>query len=111
MGLQLEYSKMEKLTRAPFGTYADVQPNVIEGISLVHIDDLKPHEDYLKDRASKLESYVEDLPFMILPAIIVDSEYQVVIDGHHRLNLFRRYNMTIDILVNPPNSAHTVDKE
>lgn len=97
----------------PFGTYADVKPQVIEGVRLVHIDDLLPHEEVLQDRAGKLQDYMNDLPVKILPAIIVDSEYQVVIDGHHRLNLFRQMGMQIvpavsvnyaheDILVNPP---------
>jgi len=99
--------------KAPFGTYADVKPQVIEGVKLVHIDDLLPHEEVLKDRAHKLQDYMEDLPVKILPAIIVDSQYQVVLDGHHRLELFRRLGMKIvpavsvnydheDILVNPP---------
>ena len=35
-------------SKAPFGTYADVSPSVIEGVKLVHIDDLKPHEEVLK---------------------------------------------------------------
>lgn len=111
----LLHRKCEALSseKAPFGTYADVSPSVIEGVKLVHIDDLKPHEEVLKDRAHKLQDYMEDLPVKILPAIIVDSQYQVVIDGHHRLELFRSLGMKIvpvvsvnydheDILVNPP---------
>lgn len=96
-----------------FGTYADVHPSVVEGVRLVHIDDLYGHERVLHDRAGKLQDYIRDLPVKILPAIIIDSQYQVVIDGHHRLELFRAAGMTIvpavsvnyhhpDILVNPP---------
>jgi histidinol-phosphate/aromatic aminotransferase/cobyric acid decarboxylase-like protein len=105
------YSKSN--VRAPFGTYADVHPSVVEGVRLVHIDDLQPHEQVLQDRADALERYVKALPVKILPAIIVDAQYQVVLDGHHRLNLFRKAGMHIvpvvsvnydheDILVNPP---------
>merc|ERR1711874_425650 len=64
-----------------------------------------------------------DLPVVILPAIIIDSQFQVVIDGHHRLELFRQAGMQIvpavsvnydheDIWVNPPEKAHSgVSKE
>ncbi|CAE8705028.1 unnamed protein product [Polarella glacialis] len=114
------YSKSN--VRAPFGTCADVDPSVVEGVRLVHIDDLKPHEEVLEDRSNKLQDYVRDLPVKILPAIIVDSQYQVVIDGHHRLSLFRAAGMTIvpvvsvnydheDILVNPPGVMSDVQKE
>jgi len=120
--LQNEQANKRNWQTGPFGTYADVHPSVIEGVSLLHIDDLKPHEDVLTDRASKLEEYVQDLPLVILPAIIVDSQYQVVIDGHHRLELFRKSGMRIvpvvvvnyahtDILVNPPDVVNGVDKE
>jgi len=106
-----------------FGTYADVQPSVVDGIKLVHIDDLLPHEEVLQDRAGKLQEYVKELPRKILPAIIVDSQFQVVIDGHHRLELFRQAGMQIvpvvslnyeheDILVNPPGpGSQGVSKE
>jgi len=109
----LQQAAARHSTTISFGTYADVHPSVVEGVRLVHIDDLLPHEQVLTDRASKLQDYVRDLPKKILPAIIVDSRYQVVIDGHHRLELFRSAGMTIvpavsvnyeheDILVNPP---------
>lgn len=107
---------------ATFGTYADVCPGVVQGIRLVHIDDLKPHEEVLVDRAQKLQEYVRELPVKILPAILVDSMYEVVIDGHHRLELFRAAGMTIvpavslnyeheDILVNPPGVGGDLTKE
>jgi len=99
--------------RAPLGTYADVHPSVVEGVELVHIDDLYRHEKVLTDREGKLNDYVKDLPLLTLPAIIVDARHKVVIDGHHRLELFRQGGMTIvpavfvnyehdDIVVNPP---------
>jgi len=114
--------KMAAPLRTTFGTYADVHPSVVEGVRLVHIDDLKPHEKVLEDRAGKLEEYVGDLEKVILPAIIVDSQFQVVIDGHHRLALFRKAGMQIvpvvsvnyehqDILVNPPGAQKELQKE
>jgi len=119
--LQRECHSMSKV-QAPFGTSADVNPSVVEGVRLVHIDDLKPHEEVLTDRAGKLQEYVRDLPVKILPAIIVDSQYQVVIDGHHRLEMFREAGMTIvpvvsvnyeheDILVNPVGIRPEMSKE
>jgi len=106
-----------------FGTYADVHPSVVESVRLVHIDDLLPHEEVLTDRAGKLADYVQELHMKILPAILIDSEYKVVIDGHHRLALFRHLGMNIvpvvslnynheDILVNPPwKESREVTKE
>eukprot|EP00438_Fugacium_kawagutii_P031049 Skav231918 [mRNA] locus=scaffold3547:17712:21490:+ [translate_table: standard] len=93
-------SNSTALAQTTFGTSADVNPDVIAGVRLVHIDDLHPHEEVLTNRADKLKEYVRDLP-------------DVVIDGHHRLELFKAAGLTIvpavsvnyehpDILVNPP---------
>lgn len=41
-----------------FGTSADVNPDVVEGVRLVHIDDLKPHEEVLTVRAKKLQEQI-----------------------------------------------------
>jgi hypothetical protein len=99
--------------RVSFGTYADINPSVIDRVDLVHIDDIKAHEFVISDRASKLQSYISDLPVKTLPAIILDSKFNVLIDGHHRLELFRALGLTVvpavfirydheDVLVNPP---------
>lgn len=105
-----------------FGTLADVHPNVVHGVRLVHIDELRPHEHVLEDREANLKSYTDNLESVILPSIIVDSRHLVVIDGHHRLSLFRNSGMKIvpvvcvnyeheDILVNPPGEGKDVLKE
>merc|ERR1712129_374269 len=120
--LQQEQQVTDVNQQAMFGTYADVQPSVIEGVKLVHIDDLKPHENVIHEREGKLKAYIAEMPLVTLPAIIVDSQYQVVIDGHHRLELFRQAGMKIvpavfvnyeheDILVNPPDAPNQVAKE
>lgn len=107
---------------AVFGSYADVHPSVVEGVYLVHIDDLKPHEHVDQERSHKLEEYMKEMAVKVLPSIIVCSKTQVVIDGHHRLVSFRRAGMNIvpavfvkysheDILVNPPNSELKTTKE
>jgi len=73
-------------------------------------------------REGKLEEYTRDLPLLTLPAIIVDAKHQVVVDGHHRLELFRRAGMNIipavfvnyeheDILVTPPKVDSSLTKE
>eukprot|EP00747_Dinoflagellata_sp_TGD_P068731 gnl/TRDRNA2_/TRDRNA2_155841_c1_seq1.p1 gnl/TRDRNA2_/TRDRNA2_155841_c1~~gnl/TRDRNA2_/TRDRNA2_155841_c1_seq1.p1 ORF type:complete len:227 (-),score=48.62 gnl/TRDRNA2_/TRDRNA2_155841_c1_seq1:111-704(-) len=106
----------------PFGTYADVQHSIVESVKLVHIDELKPHEQHLPLRAGQLQRYIEELPIAVLPAIIVDSQHQVVIDGHHRLEVFRKCGMSVvpaiflhyeheDILVNFPGVKEEVTKE
>lgn len=103
--------------RGPFGTYADVHPSVIVGVELVHIDDVLPHELTSEERTEKLKGYLSDLPNKTLPAILLDAHKRVVIDGHHRLRLFREAGLTIvpavlinygheDILVNPPGVGH-----
>lgn len=120
--LQQEQNYSDANQSATFGTYADVQPSVIDGVKLVHIDDLKPHENVLHEREGKLQAYIADMPLVTLPAIIVDSQYNVVIDGHHRLELFRQAGMKIvpavfvnyeheDILVNPPDAPEQVSKD
>lgn len=107
---------------APFGTYADVSPNCIEGVFLVNVDDLRPHEATIEQRRDGLSSYVDSLPVKTLPALIIDSKHQVVIDGHHRLSLFKQSGMSIvpavfvnyyceDIFVNPPASTSPTTKD
>eukprot|EP00435_Cladocopium_sp_Y103_P042440 s69_g11.t1 len=97
-------SNSTAFSQTTFGTSADVNPDVISGVRLVHIDDLHPHEEVLTDRADKLKNY------------------DVVIDGHHRLELFKAAGLTIvpavsvhyehpDILVNPPGLRPEVCKE
>jgi len=120
--LQQDLDYTDTNRRAVFGTYADVHPSVIEGVKLVHIDDLKRHEHVMPEREGKLGAYIADMPLVTLPAIIVDSQYQVVIDGHHRLEVFRQAGMKIvpavfvnyeheDILVNPPDAPNQVAKD
>eukprot|EP00746_Dinoflagellata_sp_MGD_P123868 gnl/MRDRNA2_/MRDRNA2_58472_c0_seq2.p1 gnl/MRDRNA2_/MRDRNA2_58472_c0~~gnl/MRDRNA2_/MRDRNA2_58472_c0_seq2.p1 ORF type:complete len:507 (-),score=91.39 gnl/MRDRNA2_/MRDRNA2_58472_c0_seq2:250-1596(-) len=105
-----------------FGTYADIDPAVVDRVDVVHIDDIKPHEFVLSDRADKLQSYIMDLPVKALPAIILDSKFNVLIDGHHRLELFRALGLIVvpavfirydheDILVNPPGVSDSITKE
>lgn len=105
-----------------FGSLVDVHPSVVEGVKLIHIDDLKAHEQTSADLSEGLVKYAKNLPQIVLPAIIVESKYNIVIDGHHRLSLFRSAGMSIvpvvvvnyaheDILVNPPNSPVQTSKE
>lgn len=108
--------------RVSFGTYADIHPSVIDRVDLVHIDDIKPHELVINERAEKLQSYIADLPVKTLPSIILDSKFNVLIDGHHRLELFRALGLTVvpavfitydheDVLVNPPGVGPGTTKE
>jgi len=119
---QAYHNKDSTNSQKTFGTYADVHPGVVEGVNLVHLDDLRPHENILQDREGKLQSYINDLPSVTLPAIIIDSKHKIVLDGHHRLELFRQAGMSIvpavfvnydheDILVAPPELTSQVSKE
>ena len=56
--LRRESNSQATFSQTTFGTSADVNPEVIAGVRLVHIDDLHPHEDVLTDRADKLKEYV-----------------------------------------------------
>merc|ERR1712054_748310 len=87
-----------------------------------HIDDVKPHEQVLAEREAKLQAYVSDMSLKTLPSIILCSKHQVVIDGHHRLELFRQVGMSIvpavfvnyeheDVLVNAPGAESPISKE
>jgi len=105
-----------------FGTFADVHPSVVDTVALVHVDDLRPHEEVTEARAVAFQHYLSTLSLKILPAIIVCSQTQVVIDGHHRLHIFKQAGMSIvpavfvcldheDVLVSPPNRQTTITKD
>lgn len=59
--------------------------NVVLRYELVASDKLLPHEHVVKDRLETLVEYMHTLkPYAILPAILVCSQTNVIIDGHHR---------------------------
>tara|TARA_Y100001980_G_C14553810_1_gene339557 strand:+ start:776 stop:1225 length:450 start_codon:yes stop_codon:yes gene_type:complete len=58
------------------------------------IDEIFPHEKILKDRANGLMSYIESLrPWIIIPSILICSETNVIIDGHHRYYVLKKMNI------------------
>ena len=62
--------------------------------ALVEPDQLLPHEHVVKDRLEKLVEYMYTLkPYAILPAILVCSKTNVIIDGHHRYYALQNINI------------------
>ena len=62
---------------APFGTYADVSPNCIEGVFLVNMDDLRPYDLTFEPRRDSSMAYLDSLLGKTLPALIINSKHQV----------------------------------
>jgi hypothetical protein len=65
-------------------------------IKKVKINELKIHEEYNIDNLHFLYNYYMNLPehLKIIPTILVDIHTNVIIDGHHRFQLFKKLNHT-----------------
>jgi histidinol-phosphate/aromatic aminotransferase/cobyric acid decarboxylase-like protein len=70
-----------------------IDTNIIYG--MVYIDDkyLLPHEEYLSDRKNNLQKYLENNDYFILPSIIACSKTLMIIDGHHRFEIYKMKNI------------------
>lgn len=95
--------------------HLNINENIIQEFKYVSIDDIKIHEKYIKQRHDNLLNYVDNLDKKInVPAIVICHKTYTVIDGHHRLSIFRHFEKkTIpcilidydneDIIVHPDN--------
>lgn len=75
---------------------------------MIKVCDLKSHELIDKSASDKLYSYLDALEYKIIPSIIIDSSTNIIIDGHHRVDVIKRFNIqTINVLaidyMNPNN--------
>lgn len=52
-------------------------------VALLRVDQLRPHEETLQDRIEAVRSEIEETRVVDYP-ILVDSQYHVILDGHHR---------------------------
>jgi histidinol-phosphate/aromatic aminotransferase/cobyric acid decarboxylase-like protein len=87
----------------------------------IDIHSILCHEKVIKERSTALEEYINTLENLkIIPSIIVDYNTNVLIDGHHRLSVFKKLNLNKvpvlyinyshqNIIVNPNNSLTTND--
>jgi histidinol-phosphate/aromatic aminotransferase/cobyric acid decarboxylase-like protein len=87
----------------------------------ININKILCHENVIETRSEALEKYLESLEdTKIIPAIIIDYNTNILIDGHHRLSIFKKlkienipalfinYNNE-NIIVNPNNSLNIND--
>ena len=87
----------------------------------IDIQTILPHEEIITERFNKLLQYINSLEnTKIIPAIIVDYKTNILIDGHHRLEVFKVLNINkipviyIDylhpnIIINPNNKISRDD--
>lgn len=52
-------------------------------VELLRIDRLRPHEEILDNRIEAVRSEIEETGVVDYP-ILVDNQYHVILDGHHR---------------------------
>ena len=65
-----------------------IAPSCPEGrVTWLSTDSLLPHEEVDSSRAAELLEYYRDA--VSIPAIVVEKENRIVIDGHHRLHALR----------------------
>ncbi len=75
-------------------THIKLNTNIISRFEWSEPDVLKPHEKYIEERHSKLYDYISNIENVkTISAIIVDAKTNVIIDGHHRLSVFKKMGL------------------
>lgn len=96
MGVDITRFKIESVNSEPEYNklYKDlnVDKEQIE-ISLVPIGQLKPIEDFIKERADQLFDTISKNEYWIKP-IVIESEHHLILDGHHRFDVAKRMGLT-----------------
>ena len=69
--------------------------NTVIHNKVVSLDSLKFHEEFSKEKFTKLYNYYKTLGenVRIIPTIIIDVHTNVIIDGHHRYQLFKKMGL------------------
>jgi len=68
-----------------------LKESVVFSNSFLDVNDIFPHEEVIIDRMEKLVNYLASLkPYIIIPSILVCSETNMIIDGHHRYYALRK---------------------
>jgi hypothetical protein len=96
-----------------------IDKSIIYGIVNINTSYLLEHEKIISERKKNLQTYLENNDYFILPSIIVCSKTLVIIDGHHRFEIYKEKNITEIpvLLINYENkyiithSENPIDKE
>lgn len=70
--------------------FIEFNTNIVSSLDLVKINNLKCHEQVVKERLNSFKSYLLSLENDILiSSIIVCNKTQTIIDGHHRFHALK----------------------
>ena len=64
--------------------------NIIVDFRTIDINLIKIHENFLNERHNKLLEYIDSGDGITIPAIILCHKTLTLIDGHHRLSIFKK---------------------
>ena len=93
--------------------HINIDSDIISEFNYIDTELLLPHENYITERHNKLFDYINSITGDItLPAIIICSQNYTIIDGHHRLSIFKKYNIKKIpcLLINYKNNKIIVNK-
>lgn len=105
-------SKINKQKYLPI--HININSNVIKSFEDIEINKIKPHEQFIEERHSKLLEYLNSIDNVkVIPSIIICSKTYTVIDGHHRLSILKKlnYKNVPCILVNYDSDSILVNSE
>lgn len=63
-------------------------------ISLIPIENLKPIEDFIKERANQLFETISRSEYWIKP-IVIENKHSLILDGHHRFDVAKRMGLKL----------------
>jgi len=66
-----------------------IDNNIIYGLVNINESYLLKHENIINERKLNLQNYLENNDYFILPSIIACSKTLTIIDGHHRLEIYK----------------------
>lgn len=68
-----------------------IKDSLILKTEIIDSSQLLPHEKVISERAESLYEYLNSIEsYIILPSILVCSESNMIIDGHHRFHVLQR---------------------
>lgn len=78
---------------SPLITSAQIPIDLVLKHTTMCISDIHIHESVIMTRVVALEEYVRQSEVFVIPTVLISPEH-VLIDGHHRLELFKRFGYT-----------------
>ena len=70
-----------------------IENDIIYGMANIKYEYLLQHENIINERKDNLKKYLENNDYFILPSIIACSKTLMIIDGHHRLDIYKEKNI------------------